>query len=155
MRTLKWQTLQDVTSPIVPPYDRMPQLSWRYTPSALPGGLDASVELDTTRFEAARALTGQPNADRSYALAQISRPFLSPGGFVTPKLQLHTTQYQFDSALSNGSRSASRTLPTFSVDSGLVFERDANFFGRSFLQRWSPGLLHLHALQRPEPPAGV
>ena len=138
VRTLKWQTLQDVTSPIVPPYDRMPQLSWRYTPSALPGGLDASVELDTTRFEAARALTGQPNADRSYALAQISRPFLSPGGFVTPKLQLHTTQYQFDSALSNGSRSASRTLPTFSVDSGLVFERDANFFGRSFLQTLEP-----------------
>ncbi len=32
------------TSPIVPPYDRMPQLSWRYRPSALPGGLDASVE---------------------------------------------------------------------------------------------------------------
>ena len=138
VRTLKWQTLQDATSPIVPPYDRMPQLSWRYTPSALPGGLDASVELDTTRFEAARALTGQPNADRSYALAQISRPFLSPGGFVTPKLQLHTTQYQFDSALSNGSRSASRTLPTFSVDSGLVFERDANFFGRSFLQTLEP-----------------
>lgn len=138
VRTLKWQTLQDATSPIVPPYDRMPQLSWRYTPSALPGGLDASVELDTTRFEAARALTGQPNADRSYALAQISRPFLSPGGFVTPKLQLHTTHYQFDSALSNGSRSASRTLPTFSVDSGLVFERDTSFFGRSFLQTLEP-----------------
>ncbi|RLJ37779.1 LPS-assembly protein [Acidovorax sp. 106] len=138
VRTLKWQTLQDVTSPIVPPYDRMPQLNWRYTPSTLPAGLDASVELDTTRFEAARALTGQPNADRSYAIAQISRPFLAPGGFITPKLQLHTTQYQFDSALSNGSRSASRTLPTFSLDSGLVFERDTSFFGRSFLQTLEP-----------------
>ncbi|BEU98565.1 LPS-assembly protein LptD [Acidovorax sp. DW039] len=138
IRALKWQTLQDVSAPIVPPYDRMPQLNWRYTPSALPGGLDASVELDTTRFEAARALTGQPNADRSYALAQISRPFLSPGGFVTPKLQLHATQYQFDGALSNGSRSASRTVPTFSVDSGLVFERDASLLGRSFTQTLEP-----------------
>jgi LPS-assembly protein len=25
LRALKWQTLQDVSAPIVPPYDRMPQ----------------------------------------------------------------------------------------------------------------------------------
>ena len=138
VRTLKWQTLQDVGSPIVPPYDRLPQLQWRYTPTQLGGGLNASVELDTTRFEAARALTGQPNAQRSYALAQVSRPFVAPGGFVTPGVQLHATQYQFDSALSNGDRSAGRTLPTFSLDSGLVFERDAGYFGRAFLQTLEP-----------------
>ena len=138
LRTLKWQTLQDVTAPIVPPYDRMPQLQWRYTPSGLGGGFDAQVELDTTRFEAARALTRQPNADRSYAMAQLSRPFLAPGGFVTPRLQLHATQYQFDSPLANGERSASRTLPTFSLDSGLVFERDARLLGRAFTQTLEP-----------------
>ncbi|MBY0411270.1 MAG: LPS assembly protein LptD, partial [Burkholderiaceae bacterium] len=138
VRTLKWQTLQDVGSPIVPPYDRLPQLQWRYTPTQLGGGLNASVELDTTRFEAARALTGQPNAQRSYAQAQVSRPFVAPGGFVTPRVQLHATQYQFDSALSNGDRSAGRTLPTFSLDSGLVFERDAGYFGRAFLQTLEP-----------------
>jgi len=138
LRTLQWQTLQDVTAPIVPPYDRMPQLQWRYTPSGLGGGFDAQVELDTTRFEAARALTRQPNADRSYAMAQLSRPFLAPGGFVTPRLQLHATQYQFDSPLANGERSASRTLPTFSLDSGLVFERDARLLGRAFTQTLEP-----------------
>ena len=148
VRTLKWQTLQDVTSPIVPPYDRMPQLQWRYTPSQLGGGFDASVELDTTRFQAARALTGQPNADRSYAMAQISRPFLAPGGFVTPRVQLHTTTYQFDTALSNGARSASRTLPTFSLDSGLVFERDAAYFGRSFLQTLEPRAFYTYTPYR-------
>ena len=148
VRTLKWQTLQDVTSPIVPPYDRMPQVQWRYNPSQLGGGFDASVELDTTRFEAARALTGQPNADRSYAMAQISRPFLSPGGFITPRLQLHATQYQFDSALSNGQRSASRTLPTFSLDSGLVFERDTAYFGRAFLQTLEPRAFYTYTPYR-------
>ena len=35
VRTLKWQTLQDVTAPIVPPYDRLPQLATRYTRSNL------------------------------------------------------------------------------------------------------------------------
>src|SRR6218665_260120 len=99
LRTLQWQTLQDVTAPIVPPYDRMPQLQWRYAPTRLGGGLDASLELDATRFEAARALTGQPNANRSYALAQISRPFLAPQGFITPRLQWHATRYQFPAPL--------------------------------------------------------
>ena len=148
VRTLKWQTLQDVNAPIVPPYDRMPQLQWRYNPTQLGGGLDASVELDTTRFEAARALTGQPNADRSYAMAQISRPFLSPGGFITPRLQLHATQYQFDSPLRNGDRSASRALPTFSLDSGLVFERDTRFFGRAFLQTLEPRAFYTYTPYR-------
>lgn len=148
VRTLKWQTLQDVTAPIVPPYDRMPQLQWRYAPSQLGGGLDATVELDTTRFQAARELTGQPNAHRSYAMAQISRPFLSPGGFITPRLQLHATQYQFDTPLSNGRRSADRTLPTFSLDSGLVFERDAAYFGRSFLQTLEPRAFYTYTPYR-------
>ena len=148
VRTLKWQTLQDVNSPIVPPYDRLPQLRWRYAPSQLGGGLDASVELDTTRFQAARELTGQPNAHRSYAMAQVSRPFLAPAGFITPRLQLHATQYQFDSALSNGQRSAQRTLPTFSLDSGLVFERDAAYFGRAFLQTLEPRAFYTYTPYR-------
>lgn len=148
VRTLKWQTLQDVNSPIVPPYDRMPQLQWGYAPNDLGGGFDASVVLDSTRFQAARALTGQPNAHRSFAVAQVSRPFLAPGGFITPRMQLHATQYQFDSALSNGDRSASRTLPTFSLDSGLVFERDAAFFGRAFLQTLEPRAFYTYTPYR-------
>ena len=44
LNTLKWQTLQDVTSPITPPYDRLPQLHWRYQPLQLAGGFDASVD---------------------------------------------------------------------------------------------------------------
>ncbi|WP_404976891.1 MULTISPECIES: LPS-assembly protein LptD [unclassified Acidovorax] len=138
VRTVKWQTLQDIDSPIVPPYDRLPQLHWRYAPLQLAGGFDASVDADYTDFHADRARTGQPNARRSYSMAQISRPFLAPAGFITPRVQLHASQYEFDAPLANGQRSYQRTLPTFSLDSGLVFERDAKFFGRGFLQTLEP-----------------
>jgi LPS-assembly protein len=137
VRTLKWQTLQDVASPIVPPYDRLPQLAGRYSRLGV-GGFDYSVDVDYTQFEAARSLTLQPNAKRSFALAQISRPWQAPGWFFTPKLQLHTTNYQYDVALANGATTASRTLPTFSLDSGLVFERNASYFGRNFRQTLEP-----------------
>ena len=137
LRTLKWQTLQDATSPIVPPYDRMPQLAARYARSNV-GGFDYSIDADTTQFNSAPTLTGQPNARRAYTLAQVSRPWISPAGFITPKLQLHATNYQFNGALANGATSASRVVPTFSLDSGLVFERDASYFGRAFRQTLEP-----------------
>lgn len=138
VRTLKWQALQDVASPIIPPYNLMPQLLWRYTPQDLGRGLDFSMVADTTRFEADRALPNPADGQRSFVQAQLSRPFLAPGGFVIPKLQLHATQYQFDNPLVSGERSASRALPTFSLDGGLVFERDARLLGRAFTQTLEP-----------------
>ncbi len=148
LNTLKWQTLQDVTSPITPPYDRMPQLHWRYQPLQLAAGFDATVDADTTVFHADRKYYTQPNGKRTYAVAQISRPFLSPGGFITPRLQLHATQYQFDDPLLNGQTQASRTLPTFSLDSGLVFERDARFFGGDYLQTLEPRAFYTYTPYR-------
>jgi LPS-assembly protein len=145
VRALKWQTLQDVSSPIVPPYDRLPQVVARYTRSNLAGGLDASVEVDSTQFHSDRTLTGQPNANRTYVLTRISRPWQSPGWFFTPRLQLHATNYQFDQPLAgNGLTSANRVVPTVSLDSGLVFERDARYFGRSFRQTLEPRAFYVH-----------
>jgi LPS-assembly protein len=143
LRTLKWQTLQDVTSPIVPPYDRLPQLTASYTRVDAPlgrlgNGFDWSIEGDYTRFSADRTLTNQPNSNRAYTKLQVSRPWLSSAGFITPKVQLHATSYQFDAPLVDGSRSASRVVPTFSLDSGLQFERQASFLGRDFTQTLEP-----------------
>ena len=81
-------------------------------------------------------------------MAQISRPFLAPAGFITPRLQLHATQYQFDDPLANGQTTASRTLPTFSLDSGLVFERDARFFGGDYLQTLEPRAFYTYTPYR-------
>ncbi|MDF1485565.1 LPS-assembly protein LptD [Ramlibacter sp. H39-3-26] len=147
LRMQKWQTLQDVTSPIAPPYDRMPQWHAAYSRMGW-GGLDVNVEGDYTDFQGDRAFTQQPNARRSYTLAQVSRPFIAPGWFVTPKMQLHATDYQFDGMLANGQRTATRTVPTLSVDSGLVFERDASYFGRSFVQTLEPRAFYVYTPYR-------
>jgi len=137
LRMLKWQTLQDSSSPITPPYDRLPQLAMRYARLDL-NGFDLSVDADATQFESDRLLTLQPNAHRFFSQLEVSRPWVSPSGFITPKLRLHATNYQFDGALVNGKSSASRTVPTFSVDSGVVFERDTQLFGRAFRQTLEP-----------------
>ena len=143
VRALKWQTLQDVNSPIIPPYDRLPQFTAAYTRVDAPlagmgDGFDWSVQGDYTRFSADRSLTLQPDGDRAFTRLQVSHPWLSPGGFITPKVQLHATSYKFDAPLANGAMTASRIVPTFSLDSGLQFERDASFLGRSFTQTLEP-----------------
>lgn len=146
----KWQVQQLADSPITPPFDRLPQLQWRYTPYDLPGGLDFTWEADTTRFRA-HNLDGSDhlwNGQRSYALAQLSRSFLAPGWFIKPKMQLHTTSYQLEDTVINGRTSFQRTLPTFSLDSGLVFERDTTFFGKDYVQTLEPRAFYAYTPYR-------
>jgi LPS-assembly protein len=143
LRVLQWQTLQDVSAPIVPPYDRAPQLTGRYALNNL-RGLDFSAEVDFTQFVSDRTRTLQPNAQRSLGVLQLSRPWLVPAGFFVPKVQLHATNYQFDAALADTSRSADSVVPTFSVDSGLVFERDAVLLGRKMVQTLEPRAYYVY-----------
>jgi LPS-assembly protein len=137
VRALSYQTLQDATAPILPPYDRLPQITANYNKYDW-NGFDFSFNADYSRFHADPVEQRQPNGERLFGLASLSRPFLTPGTFVIPKVQLNATSYQFDAPLANGATSANRVLPTFSLDSGLVFERDANFFGRAFRQTLEP-----------------
>ena len=144
-RELKWQVLQDPASIIVPPYDRAPQLIGRWNRSNFGAGFDSFVEADYSRFEADRLLTGQPNARRGYVWAGISRPWQAPGWIVTPKLMVHSRQYSFDAPLASTNQStANVTVPTFSLDSGLVFERDTSYFGRAFRQTLEPRAFYVY-----------
>ncbi len=143
LRAVKWQTLQDVSSPIVPPYDRLPQLAARYARTNV-GGYDFSIDGDYTQFQSDSKLTGQPNAQRAYTLLQASRSWTAPAGFITPKLQLHATSYQFDTPLTNNATAANRVVPTLSLDSGLVFERDTGFWGRSLRQTLEPRAFYVY-----------
>jgi LPS-assembly protein len=145
-RALRWQTLQVSSAVIVPAYDRT-QLNVGYS-RLNDSGFDWSVEGDISRFDADSMLTLQPNAQRLYGLAQVSRPFISSSGYVTPKLQLHTSSYQADAALSNGNRSAESTVPTFSLDSGLVFERDTAWGGQSMVQTLEPRIFYVRTPYR-------
>jgi len=147
VHVLKWQVLQDPDSPIIPPYDRLPQITAHVGQGNMQG-FDWSLDGDFTQFEADRVRTGQPNAQRTFALAQISRPWRAPQGFVTPKLQLHTTAYQFDARISDGSQSASSVVPTFSLDSGLVFERSGALWGRDFVQTLEPRAFYVYTPYR-------
>jgi LPS-assembly protein len=143
LRTLKWQTLQDTSAPILAPYDKLPNLNVRMDRPI--NGLQLSLEGDYAHFVGDPALTGQPNAHRSYAIAAASFPIRTAGMYIVPKVQLHQTQYRFDSPVTQvgsylGATSANRSVPTYSIDAGLIFERNSQWFGRDFIQTLEPRL---------------
>lgn len=149
LRVTKWQTLQDDDSIILPPYDRT-QLAMGYNKRNWgSSGLDVSVGGDVSHFMGERSLTGQPNADRAVLKAQVSYPWRTPGAYVIPSVKIQGMSYDFDQPLAaNGRRSASVAVPSFSVDSGLVFERDASVFGRAYTQTLEPRAYYVYTPYR-------
>jgi len=158
IRAQKWQTLQDLANPITnritPPFDRVPQFTARMQRSII-GGFDFSIDGDLTRFESARdyecANNGlsacAPNANRAVSWLQLSRPFTSSSAYITPKVQVHGRSYQFDGGLQSnnafygdyqGRTSASVTVPTFSLDASVAFERSSRLFDRAWVQTLEP-----------------
>ena len=143
VKTQKWQVLQDSSAYIVQPYERLPQVTARYA-RVNDRGWDWSVDGDFTRFSSIPELTGQPNADRSFVWTQISRPWIVPQGYITPKVQLHAAAYQYENASYYSNSSATSTVPTFSLDSGLVFERDSLWGDQSIVQTLEPRAFYVY-----------
>lgn len=140
----RYQTLQNAGSTITPPFDRLPaiQASYERLNQTFLGapGWDFSLTTNATRFK--RAVVGSSEGekiggDRTLAVATVSRRWQAPGWFVQPRARLHTTRYNNDNT-TGSTVSATRTVPTVSLDSGLIFERPANFFGTSFIQTLEP-----------------
>ncbi|WP_416232797.1 LPS-assembly protein LptD [Comamonas aquatica] len=147
----RWQVLQDVEAPIAPPFNRMPQLRWNYnTNDWAAQGWDVTLMAETTRFEADTwdHRNNPDNGQRSYTQTSLSRPFLLPGGFVTPKVQLHAANYQFDELSASRPNNKSLAIPTFSLDSGLVFERDTLALGKNYIQTLEPRAFYTYTPYR-------
>ena len=150
-RTLTWQVLQD-TDPagrIVPPYERLPQIGVQGA-APLAGGLRLELQTEINRF--GRAPSAAPDtveATRWHALGSISRPWRSSWAWFTPKVSVNAASYSFDRALPNDGRSSlSRVIPTFSADTGLVFERLGRLFGREIRQTLEPRLQYVRTPYR-------
>jgi LPS-assembly protein len=155
-RVQKFQTLQpDPNNPVILPYDREPQVNARYARNNW-NGLNVVVETDATRFSY-QGLNNPPSRTfkegvRAYAMTSVARPFMTPGYFLTPKVSFRTTQYTVDPFPGQADLNKNITLPTFSLDSGLVFERDAielsSLFNRNILMTLEPRAFYVYTPYR-------
>jgi LPS-assembly protein len=159
VRVQRYQTLQDPLSPVDEPYARLPQLTFNAW-QKLPYGFSAQFNSELTRFArgnllSRQATTIQPDGSRLVANPQLTWNFERSWGFIRPKLGLHYTEYQLDdltaaqrqnitsSTIVVDGNTLSRTLPIFSTDAGLTFERELQLFHTSLTQTLEPRLFYV------------
>ncbi|MGE3509258.1 MAG: LPS-assembly protein LptD [Vicinamibacterales bacterium] len=139
MLVQRWQTLQDPKAPLSPPYNRQPQFNLNADKYDLLGGTDLNFTGTVVEFDHPRLVNGR----RWVGYPSVSLPLRTAYGYFMPKVGVHHTQYQLDTrttVLQDGSR----TLPIMSADAGLVFERNADIFGRGYLQTLEPRLYYVY-----------
>ncbi|UVH48325.1 LPS-assembly protein LptD [Pseudomonas sp. CBSPBW29] len=121
---------------------------------------DTSARLDTLVAGLTRA-----NGTRLTAAPNVSLPLEWSYGFLTPKLKYVYTKYDLDldsqgkddlvtnrmgaSALGETFKSSqSRAVPIASIDSGLYFDRNTDWFGKPYRQTLEPRLFYLYVPEK-------
>ena len=160
-RVQKWQVLQtlDPVTRIDAPYERAPQIGARYAGRIGPG-LELGFETEFNRFTnpTDASLTPRPTGNRVHALGSVAWPYITPGWTLTPKVSFNAASYSIDSVAqpagggigtgTNLAATGTRVIPTVSLDSAWVFERETSFFGKSVRQSLEPRLLYVNTPYR-------
>ncbi|WP_370623897.1 LPS-assembly protein LptD [Polynucleobacter sp. MWH-Creno-3A4] len=162
-KVANFQTLQpDPNNLVQAPYNVMPNITAAYNSQlsptvsdasgkylALPTGPKTTFSTDYTRF--AYALGSNFNApapgaytqaDRTVVKGALSLPQVTPGYYITPTISFQSNTYNATAYTLGTPNAQGFTIPTFTLDSGVAFERDASelksFFGRDMFLTMEP-----------------
>lgn len=135
------------------PYEIVPQIDWKaYLADYY--GFEISSTLEVARFTHPDKET-KVQGDRLYMQHSIAYPLRGAGWFITPKTMLTGVQYSLsdmkdlNASLQNTYDESSRfAVPTFSLDTGLIFERDSAWFGREATQTLEPRVFYAYTPYR-------
>lgn len=140
-----YQTLDQELPQEQRPYTELPRLyargSWLLPGEALP--LRLGIGTEATAFERSAGVEGW----RIDAMPQAELNYQSASYFVRPSVALDATWYNLKDPVAGGNSSPDRVLPIASLDTGLLFERNA---GRRGQQRVTlePRLMYLYVPYR-------
>lgn len=144
---LKWQayqTIDDSVASAYKPYQRLPQLNLDVSDWQGPGGLRLGLESELVNFERPDSVTGR----RLTMNPHLRWPWVGSAGHLIPRLSYHYTQYQLEHSDPAYDDSPTLSVPQFSLDTGLVFERQMTGLGSSMTQTLEPRLFYLYVPYR-------
>lgn len=138
---LEFQTVDPSIEPANKPYASLPRLTLANRYPDIEGGFNYRMEAEWVAFDHDVKLKG----NRLDLYPRINRPFGSAAWFLIPNIGLRYSRYQLDTAfLSNQENQIHRTVPLFSLDSGLFFERGIGEENH-LVQTLEPRLFYLYA----------
>ncbi|MCP1452792.1 MULTISPECIES: LPS-assembly protein LptD [Pseudomonas] len=172
---LNAQAYQMATISKITPYNRLPQITFNGSLPEHPYGLDFAYKTELVRFDrdlrtgnytdedgntepfldTRVAGLARANGDRMNLAPVISLPMTASYGYIKPSLKYQYTQYDLDldgrgkSAVGNSYDSTpNRSVPIASVDSGLYFDRNTQWFGTNYRQTLEPRLFYLYVPEK-------
>jgi LPS-assembly protein len=141
-------TTNTLTSPL--PYRKLPQINLNLDHAFNFMPLNTAMENEYVYFQGAYNTDAKgnrtylANGQRFNTKPSISVPLQTASSFVIPKLSLQHTNYALNNLEEGAPNSQSRTLPIFSADSGLNFERGLNIGNTEYLHTLEPRLFYLY-----------
>ena len=143
----QYQTLQpDADNPVLEQYRMLPQVNFNARKPDF-YGTDLNLVGQYTHFtikEREQFGTIYPDGNRTVLYPQISLPYVTPGWYVTPKFGVNYRSYSLTGQAAGSPGSISVSLPIFSIDSGMTFERTSNWYGRDYMQTLEPRLYYVN-----------
>lgn len=121
------------------PYKRLPQITLNSRYAIKDNTLNYALQSEVVRFDHA---DNKVIGDRLHVKPSISFPLRTAAGFFEPTLSVQFTNYNLQQT--SNENKLSRTLPTFSLNSGLFFERDSQLFNSDFIQTLEPQLYYVY-----------
>ena len=135
------------------PYEIVPQIDWKaYLADYY--GFEIASTLEAARFKHPKK-EDYAQGDRYYMQHSIAYPLRGAGWFITPKAMLTGVQYGLSdmNELNVNKKklydeSSRFVVPTFSLDTGLIFDRDSSWFGREATQTLEPRVFYAYTPYR-------
>ena len=135
------KTIQDSDMP----YDILPRVNLNFNRGFDTLPVNLAMDNQYSYFYHTDLVNGQ----RFNAAPSVSLPLEASAGFFIPKITGQFTQYELSSQTTkeinvNQPQSINRALPIFSVDSGLMFEKDINLGGSGYTHTIEPRAFYLY-----------
>jgi LPS-assembly protein len=140
-RAAAYQTVDASIAPENKPYARLPQLNLRTTAAPVPNQPHFDLDSEAVRFYRSNSVNGE----RLLLNPGVSYPLTTSYGNLTPRVAARHVAYRLDR---DEDTSPGVTHGLFSLDGGLVFERDSGLFGPNSVQTLEPRLFYLYAPYR-------
>lgn len=137
-RTMSYETVDESIPASDAPYERLPQVLFNVQAPPAPAMPSYGIGGEFVSFERDAGVVG----DRLDLRPAVSLPLRNAFGFLTPTLAVRHTAYSLQNTTVD--TEPTRTLPMFSLDSGLVFERDQRYGSRNYTQTLEPRLYYLY-----------
>ncbi len=123
-----------------PAYKRLPQIGFKSLLPQHDNHFNFAFSAEAVHF--AHVDGTKVTGDRLHLKPEISYPYRSNAGFVDSKLSWQLTRYTLKN--NGNANQLYRSLPTFSINSGLFFERDSTLFSSRYLQTLEPQLFYVY-----------